>query len=147
MANRTFYNEILTDHNMRPMHKHDLPDANMVLEGVNPSCGDDIFLKLKVENVKETVFQQRIYKIELPYDRVTALSIPEEALVERQGETGVYYLQKGFVFWKPVTPGQAWPDLGLVASEQTEEDEDGLQSGDIVVTTPHLVHEGENIKF
>ena len=32
------------------MHKHDLPDANMVLEGVNPSCGDDIFLKLKVEN-------------------------------------------------------------------------------------------------
>lgn len=45
MANRTFYNEILTDHNMRPMHKHDLPDANMVLEGVNPSCGDDIFLK------------------------------------------------------------------------------------------------------
>lgn len=23
---------------------------NMVLEGVNPSCGDDIFLKLKVEN-------------------------------------------------------------------------------------------------
>ena len=50
MENRTFYNEILTDHNMRPMHKHDLPDANMVLEGVNPSCGDDIFLKLKVEN-------------------------------------------------------------------------------------------------
>ena len=50
MANRTFYNEILTDHNMRPMHKHDLPDANMVLEGVNPSCGDDIFLKFKVEN-------------------------------------------------------------------------------------------------
>ena len=50
MANRTFYNEILTDHNMRPMHKHDLPDANMVLEGVNPSCGDDIFLKLMVEN-------------------------------------------------------------------------------------------------
>ena len=50
MANRTVYNEILTDHNMRPMHKHDLPDANMVLEGVNPSCGDDIFLKLKVEN-------------------------------------------------------------------------------------------------
>ena len=50
MANRTFYNEILTDHNMRPMHKHDLPDANMVLEGVNPSCSDDIFLKLKVEN-------------------------------------------------------------------------------------------------
>jgi nitrogen fixation NifU-like protein len=50
MAHNTFYNEILTDHNLHPTHKHDLPDANMELEGVNPSCGDDIILKLKVEN-------------------------------------------------------------------------------------------------
>ena len=48
----TFYNEILTDHNLHPAHKHDLPDANMQLEGVNPSCGDDIILKLKVEDGK-----------------------------------------------------------------------------------------------
>ena len=47
MENRSFYNEILTEHNVRPDVKHDLPDANIVLEGVNPSCGDDIFLKLK----------------------------------------------------------------------------------------------------
>ena len=47
MENRSFYNEILTEHNVRPDFKHDLPDANIVLEGVNPSCGDDIFLKLK----------------------------------------------------------------------------------------------------
>ena len=50
MSNRTFYNEILTEHNLRPEFKHDLPDADIVLEGVNPSCGDDIFLKLKVED-------------------------------------------------------------------------------------------------
>ena len=50
MENRSFYNEILTEHNVRPEFKHDLPDANIVLEGVNPSCGDDIFLKLKVED-------------------------------------------------------------------------------------------------
>lgn len=46
----TFYNEILTDHNIRPGHKYKLDGANMVLEGVNPSCGDDILLQLKVEN-------------------------------------------------------------------------------------------------
>ena len=46
----TFYNEVLTDHNLHPGHKHDLPDANLVLEGVNPNCGDDIWLKLKVED-------------------------------------------------------------------------------------------------
>ena len=50
MMSNTFYNELLTDHNLHPGHKHDLPDANLVLEGVNPSCGDDIWLKLKVEN-------------------------------------------------------------------------------------------------
>ncbi len=50
MENRSFYNEILTEHNVRPEFKHDLPDADIVFEGVNPSCGDDIFLKLKVED-------------------------------------------------------------------------------------------------
>ena len=49
MPSNTFYNEILMDHNLHPGHKHDLPDANLVLEGVNPSCGDDIWLKLKVK--------------------------------------------------------------------------------------------------
>ena len=50
MDNRALYNEILLEHNMHPYHKHELEDANLILEGVNPSCGDDIFLKLKVEN-------------------------------------------------------------------------------------------------
>ena len=50
MAYRTFYNEILTDHNLHPMYKEELPEANLVLEGVNPSCGDDIVLQLKVED-------------------------------------------------------------------------------------------------
>ena len=50
MQSRTFYNEILTEHNLHPAHKELLPDANLILEGVNPSCGDDIILQLKVED-------------------------------------------------------------------------------------------------
>ena len=50
MNNRTFYNEVLTDHNRYPGHKEKLADANLVLEGVNPSCGDDIVLQLRVED-------------------------------------------------------------------------------------------------
>lgn len=50
MMNNCFYNEILTEHNMRPEFKHDLSDANLVLEGINPNCGDDIWLKLKVKD-------------------------------------------------------------------------------------------------
>ena len=49
MANN-FYNEILTEHNVRPEFKYDLPDATIKLEGVNPNCGDDIFLNLKLED-------------------------------------------------------------------------------------------------
>ena len=50
MESRSFYNEILTDHNLHPVHKEDIPDANLILEGLNPSCGDHIWLKLKVED-------------------------------------------------------------------------------------------------
>ena len=46
--NRAFYNEILIDHNMHPAHKHELPDADMEMRGYNPTCGDDITLRLKV---------------------------------------------------------------------------------------------------
>ena len=49
MENRSCYNEILTEHNVHPEFKHDLPDADIVLEGVNPSCGDDIWLKLRTD--------------------------------------------------------------------------------------------------
>ena len=50
MENRNFYNEILTEHNVSPLHKHEIENPDIVLEGVNPSCGDDIFLKLKVKD-------------------------------------------------------------------------------------------------
>ena len=46
MESKTFYNESLTEHNVHPYHKHTLEGANMALEGVNPSCGDDIVLML-----------------------------------------------------------------------------------------------------
>ena len=47
---RNFYNAILTEHNLYPAHKHDLPGATAEKDGVNPSCGDVIRLKLKLEN-------------------------------------------------------------------------------------------------
>jgi hypothetical protein len=37
METKTFYNEVLTDHNMHPYHKHDIDNADLELEGVNPS--------------------------------------------------------------------------------------------------------------
>ncbi len=99
------------------------------------------YLKLKLGNVKETVFQQRIYKVELPYDQMTGFVVSPDILVEKDGQTGIYYLQKGFVFWEPVTLGEPWDEDGKVVVES------GLEDGMLIVTTPHLVREGENIKF
>ena len=50
MAINTFYSQILTEHNTHPVHKRKIEGANMTLEGVNPSCGDDIILELRVED-------------------------------------------------------------------------------------------------
>lgn len=50
MDTKELYREILNEHNINPSHKTDLPDANIQLNGVNPSCGDNITLNLKVEN-------------------------------------------------------------------------------------------------
>lgn len=47
---RSFYNAILTEHNLYPAHKHELSCATAEKDGVNPSCGDAIRLKLKMEN-------------------------------------------------------------------------------------------------
>ena len=54
METRTFYPDILIDHNMHPAHKHPLAGAGLELEGVNPSCGDDIVLRLKIEDGRIT---------------------------------------------------------------------------------------------
>ena len=58
METKNFYNEILTEHNMHPEFKHDLSDADIVLDGVNPSCGDEMVLKLRIEDgvIEEAAF-------------------------------------------------------------------------------------------
>ena len=50
MEDRTFYNEVITDHNLHPLHKSDMDSPDIVLEGVNPSCGDEILLMRKVND-------------------------------------------------------------------------------------------------
>jgi len=89
---------------------------------------------------RQEVFAQRIYKTEVFYDQRKVIAIPEKALVQQNGEDGVYTLRKGFVFWKPV----------IVVTERPETKQlivNGIEAGETIVTTPHLVSEGENIKY
>ena len=45
-----FYNEVLLDHNLHPMHLHELPQASCSSSGLNPTCGDSLTLHLNIEN-------------------------------------------------------------------------------------------------
>ena len=58
MAISSIYSNILNEHNLRPSHRGSTEGATQVLEGVNPSCGDDIFLELKLEEgvIKDASF-------------------------------------------------------------------------------------------
>lgn len=47
---KSLYREIVNEHNLHPGHKHDLQNATIVLNGVNPSCGDDINLQLLIKD-------------------------------------------------------------------------------------------------
>lgn len=44
------YSEIIVEHSNSNKNKHHLDSANIVMDGKNPSCGDEIQLELKVEN-------------------------------------------------------------------------------------------------
>ena len=44
------YTAALMAHNTHPDYKYDLENANYTQEGINPSCGDEMTLKLRVED-------------------------------------------------------------------------------------------------
>ena len=48
MELKQLYREIVNEHNLHPVHKGKMENPSLVLRGVNPSCGDDITLQLKV---------------------------------------------------------------------------------------------------
>lgn len=47
---RDLYQDLIVDHSRHPRNFHETPDANCFAEGVNPLCGDQLSLYLKLEN-------------------------------------------------------------------------------------------------
>ena len=48
METKEHYREILNEHNINPSHKQNMNEPTFCLEGVNPSCGDQITLQMKL---------------------------------------------------------------------------------------------------
>lgn len=53
------YNQIIVENSRADWNRRKLEDANICLEGVNPSCGDDYMLELRVKDgiVEDAAFE------------------------------------------------------------------------------------------
>ncbi|GAB1455266.1 MAG: SUF system NifU family Fe-S cluster assembly protein [Spirochaetia bacterium] len=47
---RDLYQEVIFDHYRHPRNFHSINDADHIAEGVNPLCGDNVKIYLKIEN-------------------------------------------------------------------------------------------------
>lgn len=58
MDTKELYREILNEHNINPTHKKEIADFTFSHPGVNPSCGDNIVLNVKLEDniIKDASF-------------------------------------------------------------------------------------------
>lgn len=60
MEIKQLYREIVNEHNLNPEHKGKMENPSLVLRGVNPSCGDDITLQLKIDEndvIQDAMFE------------------------------------------------------------------------------------------
>ena len=55
MANANVYTAALMEHNAHPDYKFDLEDFTHEHEGINPSCGDEMVLKLRLSDDGQTI--------------------------------------------------------------------------------------------
>jgi SUF system NifU family Fe-S assembly protein len=59
MDSKQLYQEVILDHNKKPRNWGQLPDASHRAEGVNPLCGDHIWITLKIDgsNIADLAFE------------------------------------------------------------------------------------------
>ena len=59
MSNRALYEQVILDHNKKPRNFGPLPEATIKKEGLNPLCGDQFTLHLKVvgDHVEDIRFE------------------------------------------------------------------------------------------
>ena len=49
MSNEALYQELILEHNRKPRNFREMPDADRVVEGRNPLCGDEVKLWVKMD--------------------------------------------------------------------------------------------------
>ena len=120
MENRNFYNEILTEHNMHPDFKHDIEGADIVLDGINPSCGDEIQLKLKTDG-----------------DIITDGAFVGDGCAISQASTDIML---GMIIGQSKETALKYADIfmRMIRGEETEEEIDSLEEASALRDISHM---------
>ncbi|WP_456028404.1 Fe-S cluster assembly sulfur transfer protein SufU [Ruminococcus sp.] len=120
MENRNFYNEILTEHNMHPDFKHDIEGADIVLDGINPSCGDEIQLKLKTDG-----------------DIITDGAFVGDGCAISQASTDIMF---GMIIGQSKETALKYADIfmRMIRGEATEEEIDSLEEASALRDISHM---------
>lgn len=87
------YTAALMEHNTHPDYKYDLEGATHEHEGVNPSCGDELVLKLRVEGgvIEEAAFVGHGCAVSQASADMMADLVTGETVEEAQRLTGLFF--------------------------------------------------------
>jgi hypothetical protein len=127
----------------------------MTLDRIIPA-GDQSLLVLTAEVMPDGFSYPRFSQVELIMEETRGYHIPETALVETDGRTGVYILERGRVTWRDVrilSRGEGYVLVYTPTKAEREDNEDDtyhydryLALSDVVITDGDDLSDGQSIK-
>ncbi|UNC92850.1 HlyD family efflux transporter periplasmic adaptor subunit [Candidatus Contubernalis alkaliaceticus] len=97
---------------------------------------DKTLVTFKVNEQLENFYLYRQTQAEIIYNYLRGIIVPEEALLTKGEETGVYTIEKAMVRFRPVTVKEEHEGDVIV---------EGLPAGRVVITNPRFFREGQYI--
>lgn len=117
MASNSIYTAALMEHNAHPDYKYEMDDPSISHEGVNPSCGDEITLTMKLDGdtVEEVAFTGSGCAVSQASVDILADLITDESVEEAQRLCHLFLA----MIRGDVTTDEELADLGEAAELQS----------------------------
>lgn len=94
MANESVYTAALMEHNAHPDYKYELDDFTHEHEGINPSCGDEMVLRVRLgddgQTIEEVAFTGRGCAVSQASADIMAELITGETVQEAKRLSGLF---------------------------------------------------------
>ncbi len=97
---------------------------------------DKVTISFEINGAVDHCFKERFSSADVVTKRTRGTVLPASALIEQEGETGVYILDKSVVRYRPVDVLDAWQGKVVVS---------GLRIGFSVITNPNMFREGQRL--